>query len=486
MQIDQNGFQDTDRAENESDTNNDSPAERGQSANGMEIDDDLATPSPEPILTLNIGESKGTHIDQPVDLADKISIHSLSSSNQVITYLAYNPQDPDVLATGGEALARIWQPAKSLAGPLEAPHLYNDILPPSDDSYVSAEAWSPDGEVIAIASRNASSSQLAGAVSLWTSQGTCLEELPATQELIFKLRWNPAGTHLLGVTSSGMTSTSVVVWEAESPTTSQPCEVQKELRDIIWTSDTQFAVCGKGIIATSTTSPTGTLTLQSSADSEVESRTWTHIAQDTFSTNFIAADESGCLALISRQGDLQSTREAHYGELTGLELRPSSKLVTARADSTKLLATSGMEGTVKLWDATNLESLATLSFGFPASPVMSLNFTPNGHFLAAGNPNRIFIWNPDDMGPPKATWKREAGKGPQKKTLHNGNTNGVNGHHETAMDYDSAMGDDAEDEGRCLSWDAEGKKLAMGVGSQVCLDRTFSPDCNLMENFVSI
>lgn len=470
MQIDQNGYHDPDRLDHESDTNNYSPADPVPSANGMDVDDEPATPSPEPILTLNIGESKGTHIDQPTDLADKTSIHSLSSPNQVIMHLAFNPQDPTILATGGEALARIWQTAKT-AGPLEASQPYRDILPPSDDSYVSAEAWSPNGEVLAIASRNATTSQLAGAVSLWTNQGKCIEELPATQELIFKLRWNPAGTHLLGVTSSGLASTSVVVWEAGSPPLSQPCEVQKELRDVIWTSDTQFAVCGNGIMATSGTSTAGAILLQPSADPEVHNRTWTHILQDSsFSTNFIAADESGSIALIGRQGDLQSTRDAHDGELTGLELRPSSNPGAAGADSTRLLATSGMEGTVKLWNASNLENLATLSFGGPASPVMSLSFTPTGHLLAAGNPNRIYVWNPDHMGPPKATWKRETGKGPQKKsTLPNGNMNGFNGHNETAMDYDSAIGDDAEDEGRSLSWDAEGRKLAMGVGSQVRL-----------------
>ena len=470
MQVDQNGYHDLNRPDNESDTNNYSPADNSRSVNGMEIDDEPATPSPEPILTLNIGASKAIQIDQPVDLADKTSIHTLSSSNQAIMHLAFNPQDPTILATGGEALARIWQTAK-MAGSLEAAQTYCDILPPSDDSYVSAEAWSPDGAVLAVASRNATTSQLAGSVSLWTSQGKCIEELPATQELIFKLRWNPAGSHLVGITSSGMTSTSIVVWEAESSTLSRPCEVQNELRDVIWTSDSQFAVCGKGIIATSGSLTAETIPLHSSDDPEVHSRTWTHILQDTsFSTNLIAADESGYIALVGRQGDIHSTREAHYGELTGLELRPSSKLTTTSADSTRLMATSGMEGTVKLWNAINLENLATLSFGGPASPVMSLSFTPSGHLLAAGNPNRIYVWDPDDMGPPKATWKREVGKGPQKKALPNGNTNGLNGHNnDVAMDYDSAIGDDAEDEGRSLSWDAEGRKLAMGVGSQVCV-----------------
>ena len=467
MQFDQNGYHDHDRPENESDTNTYSPAENAPSANGMEIDEEPATPTPEPTFTLNIGESKAIQIDQPVDLADKTSVHSLSSSNQAIMHLAYNPQDPSILAAGGEALARIWQTAK-MAGPLEARQTYHDILPPSDDSYVSAVAWSPDGEVLALASRNATTSQLAGAVSLWTNQGKSIEELPATQELIFKLQWNPAGTHLLGVTSSGMSSTSVVVWEAGSSTLSQPCEVQKELRDVIWPNDIQFAVCGKGIIATSGNSTAGTIVLQPSSDPEVHSRTWTHILRDSsLSSNFIAADESGCIALIGLQGEIQLTREAHYGELTGLELRPLSKLAAVTAESTRLMATSGMEGTVKIWNATNLETLTTLSFGGPASPVMSLSFTPDGHLLAAGNPNRICVWNPDDMGPPKATWKREVGTGPQKKALSNGNSNGINGHSEVAMDYDSAIGDDAEDEGRSLSWDAEGKKLAMGVGSQV-------------------
>ena len=463
MQVDQNGFHDQDRPDNESDTNHDSPADNAHSANGMEIDEELATPTPEPILTLNIGESKGVQLDQPVDLADKTSIQMLSASNQVIMHLAYNPQDPSILAAGGEALARIWQSSK-MAGPADTQG-YCDILPPSDDSYVSALAWSPNGKVLAIASRNGSMAQLAGAVTIWTNQGKCIEELPATQEMVFKLSWNAEGTHLVGLTSSGMSSTSVIVWEAGGSTQAQPYEVKTELRDVTWTSDVQFAVCGKNLIATSTNGPSGGMILQPSSDPDVCTRTWTHLIQDpSFSPNFVAADDSGYLALIGRQGEIQVTRKAHEGELTGLELRPLSK---PDSDESRLVATSGMEGAVKIWDVTSLEHLRTLSFDGPASPVMSLGFTPDGHLLAAGNPNRIIVWSMLDAGPPKAIWRREISKGGQKKPLTNGNANGTNGHSDISMDYDSAIGDDAEDEGRSLSWDATGKKLAMGVGSQV-------------------
>ena len=460
MQLDQNGFHDQDRPENESDTNHDSPAD----ANGMEVDEELATPTPEPVLTLNIGESKGVQLDQPIDLADKTSIQGLSTSNQVIMHLAYNPQDPSILAAGGEALARIWQSSK-MAGPADTQG-YCDILPPSEDSYVSALAWSPNGQVLAIASRSGSLVQLAGAVSLYTSDGKCIEEMPATQEMVFKLSWNAAGTHLLGLTSGGMSSTSVIVWAAGSSTQSPPCEVQTELRDVAWTSDTQYAVGGKGIIATSASDQSGNATLQASVDPNVCNRLWTHLLHDSsFSPNYIAADDSGQLALIGQKGEILVTREAHDAELTGFQLRPLSK---PTSEDSRLLATSGTEGAVKFWNSTNLEHVRTLTFGGSASPVMSLSFTPDGHLLAAGNQNRIFVWNTLEMGPPKATWKREVGKSGQKKSLTNGNINGTNGHGDAAMDHDSAIGDDAEDEGRSLSWDALGKKLAMGVGSQVC------------------
>lgn len=464
MQVDQNGFHD-DRPENESDTNHDSPADNAHSANGMEIDEELATPTPEPILTLNIGESKGIQLDQPIDLADKTSIHSLSASNQVIMHLAYHPQDPSILAAGGEALARIWHSSK-MAGPTDTTtQAYFDVLPPSDDSYVSALAWSPNGEVLAIASRNGSMVEPAGSTSLWSSQGKCIEELSATQEMVFKLAWNASGTHLSGLTSGGMSSTCVIVWEVGGSTQSLQHEVQTELRDVTWTNEIQFAVGGKGIIATSANNLSAGITLQPSTDPNVCNRTWTHLIQDSpMSPNFIAADDVGHLAIIGRQGEIQVSREAHDGELTGLQLRPHSK---SASDSTRLMATSGMEGAVKLWDSTNLEHLNTLTFGGPASPVMSLSFTPDGHLLAAGNPNRIFVWSTLDVGPPKATWKRDMSKGGQRKPLTNGNVNGANGHGDIAMDYDSAIGDDAEDEGRSLSWDATGKKLAMGVGSQV-------------------
>jgi transducin (beta)-like 1 len=83
------------------------------------------------------------------------------------------------------------------------------------------------------------------------------------------------------------------------------------------------------------------------------------------------------------------------------------------------------------------------------SAVVSLSFTPDGAFLAAGTTNRIFIWKVDDPTPaPKASWLRSDQSGWR-----------------TPMSQDS-NGDENQ---YSLSWDAHGQKLAYGAGNSVGL-----------------
>ena len=83
---------------------------------------------------------------------------------------------------------------------------------------------------------------------------------------------------------------------------------------------------------------------------------------------------------------------------------------------------------------------------------MAISFTPDGDLVAAANWGRILIWNAETGGMPKASWNGDQGRW---QSLANG------------VDQDSGIGEEEDGLTHSLSWDADGRKLAYGLGSQV-------------------
>lgn len=105
---------------------------------------------------------------------------------------------------------------------------------------------------------------------------------------------------------------------------------------------------------------------------------------------------------------------------------------------------------------------------------MALSFTPDGYLVAAASYNKILIWRAEEGGLPKACWVGEKGR-------WMGGDGAVARVERTEEEMDERMEEEEEDEGRSqdhsLSWDADGGKLAFGLGSQV--------RCNLIPPVVS-
>lgn len=413
-------------------------------------------------LTLANGNSVGVQSDKVAELGPETTTLTIPDKN--VLHTAWNPRDPAILATGGDALCRIWStepsatpesPRTPAATPTPKEPQYVDILDPSDASFVTNMAWSPDGELIVIATHN-QMSEGAGAVSLWAKNGKSIDELPAAQDMVLIFRWNPSGTHLLGVTSSGTNTSALIIWDIQSSQALPPFQLDRVITDAAWSDDGNFVICGPGIIAESTVDEETITGIRIREDVDKEQK-WTRIQHDTSTNTTAFAAESAMLGVVDSSGKFQMTK-AHSADITALAFQRIRNHSTHPLDSPRLLVTSSVDGNIKVWDAKlPLSTIHVLSLG-RSVPAMAISFTPDGYLVAAASWNRILIWNAETGGAPKASWRGEVEK-------WQGLMNGV--------DQDSGIGEEEDGPTHSLDWDADGRKLAYGLGSRVSF-----PCCN--------
>ena len=456
MQLDQNGYH---YEQNEPPVPVSPPgySTTEDGANGMDLDEDADAPgSPTPedqlLQTLTNGPSIAVQSEKVAELGPQTSILSVPDKTHVM-HTAWNPKDPTILAVAGEALCRLWYISRT-ASFADNHKSYVDILDPAYASLVTTMAWDPNGDILAVATRDFSSDSI-GAVSLWSKMGKNLDELPAVQDMVLTLRWSPSGNQLLGITVSGSGTSSLILWDINCSQVMPPHQLPSTVRDAAWISNTQLTICGHEMIASSLLEGGRIIAVNARSDPECH-QNWSHICYDSRThTIALAAEDSGVLGLIDASDALR-THLSHEEPITALAYQPVTNLSAYPASAPRLLATSSLDGTIKIWDAKRPFTLVhSLSLGY-AVPAMALSFTPDGFLVAGANWNRALIWNAEVGGLPRASWKGALGRS-TNGTLTNGD------------DVDARMEENGVDEEQScsLSWDAEGGKLALGVGSQV-------------------
>ena len=434
-----------------------SPTEDG--ANGMDLDEDAdpaGSPTPEDLMiqTLTLGQSRAVQSDKIAELGPQSSMLTVPEKTHVM-HAAWNPKDPTILAVAGEALCRLWSFTRTAAFPENPKYKpYVDILDPTLPSLVTTMAWNPTGDVLAVATRD-DSSDWVGAVSLWSKTGKAIDELPAAQDTVLTLRWSLSGNQLLGITASGADTSALILWNISSSQALPPYPLPNTVRDAAWISNDQFTICGHDIVASSLLEGGRIMTLNHRSE-PLGQQNWSHICYDSHThTTALAAEDTAVLGLIDSSG-IQRTTTAHDREITALAYQPITNASAYPADAPRLLTTSSLDGTIKIWDAIRPFTLVhNLPLGYSV-PAMAMSFTPDGYLVAGANCNRALIWNAEAGGLPKMSWRRAVSK-PSNGSHINGD----------AMEV-SMQDNGTEGEQICsLSWDAEGGKLALGVGKQV-------------------
>ena len=411
------------------------------------------------------GPSVGVQSDKVADIGTATTVLTLPVGNHV-THTAWNPQDPHILATAGDALCRIWtiaktSPAAAAVRPDDAENddsatsvpRHVDMLDAFEGSLVSTIEWSPSGDMLALATRRGPS-LCVGLVSLWTRHGKAIDELPVSEDMVLMLRWSPTGRHLLGITNSGAGTSSLMVWHVQDSEFKSDFQVTGIVRDAAWTSETDLRVCGHGIIEDFGFDGSAIFEKQSHTQDGV-SRNWSHVRFDHVTrTTAIVAEEDGTLAILDDSNSYETT-EAHTAQITALAYQPIANPASHSPSSPRLLATSALDCTIKLWDARKpFEIVSALTLG-DSSPPMAISFTADGYLVAAASWNRVMIWNPEKGGIPMATWKGDLGQ--------------WQGSESNAPDHDSGIGEEEEIPPHSLSWDVNGGKLAYGLRNQVGL-----------------
>ena len=227
------------------------------------------------------------------------------AAGQSVMHTTWHPKEPAVLATAGEALARIWTISR-FDSPTTRPCV--DLLEPGDRSLVTAISWSPDGEYLAVATRQSGSGWM-GEVTIWTKAGVMRDVLPAAHDMMLALRWNPSATRLLGVASTGKNS-SVLIWDPSSGQALPPVELEKTVVDAAWTGDMLYTVCGEDTIINFAINNNHTTSVAHRYPNQELKHNWSMIRWDSLARiTAIAAEENASLAVRSHNSSSQRHRK---------------------------------------------------------------------------------------------------------------------------------------------------------------------------------
>jgi WD40 repeat protein len=422
---------------------------------------------PAPIYTLSNGHSVGVQITpaKVADLKPETKILGVADDHHV-TRTMWRPFDPSILAASGEQFCGLWKVSShDFKSDAQSPP-YLSLIDDSDTSFVSAAAWEPGGSLLAIATYNRL--DFTGQLLVYNAQNKSLvDALPTAQKVITSLRWQSVGLRLVGFASEPQHS-SLVLWDLSLPPDSwapSSITVPMQIHDVDWASHgNSSVVCASG---------DGTVCQYKAQPDLIFERKWSSNPIDEDKWTFIRCSwlSEETAVVVTAAAETASIwvpsadvlmKHAHQAFITGLELRPN-QIVHPNQVSAHEFATSSMDNTIKIWrfDNTNnkVEGLFKVHMGL-SSPVMTLSYSPDGFYVAGASYDQIKIWKAESGIQPIAQWDGQDSdwRGSTLK-LRDQDTNGdicspSNGQQDFDADHS-------------LSWDADSKKLAFGLGNHV-------------------
>lgn len=438
-----------------------SPAGYGVDADGdvgmgmaAEAQDQEPAPEMPPTFTLTTGQSVGVQITpaKAADLSPDTAVLDVAGAGHV-TRTLWRPRDSTVVAAAGDTFCSLWK-LSSQRSPSSTSAVQEKLVESRGESTcVSTVAWDPTGQRLAVATYT----DLSGSITMYDVHGHAVDLLPEVPRMITGLHWGEKGSQMVVVASDSRVS-ELALWDNSiRPDEFPPPQViDGSIYDLAWLGDNQVYACGDGSV------------FQCDVDSSIHlSKTFTSSRSSTAWTFIRCAKRANSPVVVTASSETASIwipthdmqlDDAHLGAITTIELRPQPQTPELKQNAPIILASSSMDGTVKIWhidvESKQFECLHRLSLG-PSVPALTSSFSPDGYAIAAASENKLFIWNAERGGVPMATWTVSGTEPPKKEENLDEPANG----------FSEPMPD------RSLSWDSDGKKLAFGFGNQVRVSR---------------
>jgi WD40 repeat protein len=435
-----------------------SPAEAGVDADG-DVGMSTGPPSEDQqdqeqaaaaMCTLTTGRSVGVQIT-PAKVAD-LGPHTTVVDVAVprddhVIRTVWRPYDSSVFAASGDTFCDLWKLSTPSSHAGSAPVHERLFDSRGDGTWVTALAWDPTGQKLAVATYN----EMRGSIAMYNVNGDAVDLLPDVPRMITGLHWSSKGSYMVVVAADGK-DTELALWDDSSrPEELPPPQViEGPVYDFTWAGDNQVYGCGNGsVFQCDVDSSIHDVKKFSSTSADTE---WAYI-RGTKKAVVTASCKPPCIWVPTHDIYVE---DAHRQSITAIELRPQQQDSEFHASTSLILASSSMDDTVKIWHI-DLESKRVTClhrlFSEPAVPPLNISFSPDGYAIGAASVDKLFIWNVERGGEPLATWTAAAPASLKEEGPENA-ANGENGSSDAAL-Y------------RSIAWDMDGKKVVMGFGKQV-------------------
>ncbi|KAL2853795.1 WD40-repeat-containing domain protein [Aspergillus pseudoustus] len=404
-------------------------------------------PTAAPTFTLTNGQSIGVQITpaKAADLSPDTAIIDVAGVDHVTRSL-WRPHDPTVVVAAGDTFCSLYK-LSSTSPPAQEKLVENK----GDNVWVSAVAWDPQGQKLAVATYN----EMRGSITTYDVAGNAVDLLPEVPRMISALKWADSGSQLIVVASDSKISELILWDDALQPEEFPPPQiVDDSVLDVSWLDRTQAFACGGMSVYQCEVDSSIHLSKTFSAGDPEQPWTFIRSAHAGSSPVAVAASSSSASFWIPTH-DIRFD-DAHDGHITAIQLKPNP---SEQPNQPLILASSSTDDSVKLWhiDLENrkFDCIHRLSLS-PSQPILASCFSPDGYAIAAAGKDTLSIWNAQRGGTPMATWKSSGTENGELVEHKSPVTNGHNGSIEDVQD-------------RSLTWDTDGKKLAFGFKSQMAI-----------------
>lgn len=234
--------------------------------------------------------------------------------------------------------------------------------------WVSSVSWSPNGKVIASASKDNS-------VKIWNADGTCQKTLSEHTAGVYSVSWSPDGQKL----ASASQDKTIKLWTREGVLLKTLIGHQDRVSSVSFSPNGELIASASWDKTVKLWKTDGTL-LKTLKNSD-------RILGVSFSPDgqlIAAASRDNTITLWRRDGTFIKSWKAHEQAVTSVSFSPDSEII----------ASTSFDNTVKLWRRRDGVLVNTLRGH--TNWVLAVTFSPNGETIAtASKDNTIQLWQRD-------------------------------------------------------------------------------------------